>query len=50
MPWSRDQVEVARGHPQTVIRLATSSTQLQGEDLQKWLRFILYNHPDTSGY
>ena len=50
MPWSRDQVEVAQRHPRTVIRLATSSTQLQGKDAQKWLRFIVYNHPDTSGY
>ena len=46
---SRDQVEVAQLHPRKVIRLATSSTQLQGEDAQKWLRFIVYNHPDTSG-
>ena len=49
-PGPRDQVEVARRHPRKVIRLATSSTQLQGDDALKWLRFIVYNHPDTSGY
>ena len=44
------EVEVARRHPRKVICLATSSTQLQGKDVQKLLRFIVYNHPDTSGY
>ena len=47
MPWSRDQVR-SRGILGQLFALQLAAPSCLR--WQKWLRFIVYNHPDTSGY